>query len=153
MVCVRSISSSSLRECPWYCNSDHFSRSYVVEHFDKWQENTSAGPSSNESNQFNLEILCEESSCNHREKEIVFENLISFLYQIAPIKCKWCEIISFLFCVLPFLWAELCKIVGWLKLNVEVFSLHLNPQCLTCGYVKALCRVELKLRTWNLLRA
>ena len=33
---------------------------------------------------------------SHR-KEIVFENLISFLYQIAPIKCKWCEIISILF--------------------------------------------------------
>ena len=99
----------------WFVN---FSRNYIVEHSDKWQENTSAGPSSKESNQFNLEILCEESSCNHREKEIVFENLISFLYQIAPIKCKWCEIISFLFCVLPFLWAELCKIVlGWLKLN------------------------------------
>ena len=33
--------------------------------------------------------------CSYKEKEIVFENLISFLYQIAPIKCKWCEIISF----------------------------------------------------------
>ena len=32
-----------------------------------------------------------------QRKEIVFENPISFLYQIAPIKCKWCEIISILF--------------------------------------------------------
>ena len=45
---------------------------------------------------FQFQVKRKESSCNHKEKEIVFENLISFLYQIAPIKCKWCEIISIL---------------------------------------------------------
>ena len=67
-------------------------------------------------------MLCEESSCNHREKEIVFENLISFLYQIAHIKCKWCEIISFLFHFLSFLWAELCKMVK--RKSVFTFNLY-----------------------------
>ena len=58
------------------------------------------------SNYFHFEVMKQkESSCNHKEKEIVFENLISFLYQIAPIKCKWCEIISFLYCFLSFLFS------------------------------------------------
>ena len=50
----------------------------------------------------NLNSLIEESSCNHKEKEIVFENLISSLYQIAPIKCKWCEIIPFFIFIFTF---------------------------------------------------
>ena len=73
------------------------------------------------SNYFHFEVMKQkESSCNHKEKEIVFENLISFLYQIAPIKCKWCEIIPFFI----FIFTSAHKILTKIKLSIYRMTKH-----------------------------